>query len=82
MSDYESNLERYDDCLRAFVQGARAIERGDLGAGLDGLDAALTGLIRLLEDAGHIPKNRRPRRLPRRSRPTAPSKLPIPEKTP
>ena len=63
MSDYESNLAEFDHCLRAFVRGKRAMDRGDLGAGLDWLHAALVGLIGLLEDAGHIPKNRRPRRL-------------------
>ena len=68
MSDYESNLEKYDVCLRAFVRGERALERGDLGAGLDWIHAALTGLIHLVEDTGHIPKNRRPRRLPAQTR--------------
>ena len=65
MSDYESNLAEFDHCLRAFVRGEKAMERGDLGAGLDWMHAALTGLIRLMEDAGQIPKNRRPRRLSR-----------------
>jgi len=64
MSDYESRLERYDDCFRAFIKGERAIERGDFAAGLDWMHAALTGLVRLCEDTGKIPKNRRPRRLP------------------
>ena len=67
MPDYESNLDRYDDCLRAFIRAEKAMDRGDLGAGLDWMLAALTGLIGLAEDAGHIPKNRRLRRLPVRS---------------
>jgi hypothetical protein len=67
MSDYESNPARYDDCLRAFVRGERAMDPGDLGAGLDWIHTALTGLIRFSEDTSHIPKNRRPRRLSMRA---------------
>ena len=67
MSDYESNLDKFDDCLRAFIRAEKAIDRGDFAAGLDWMLAALTGLIGLAEHAGHIPKYRRPRRLSARS---------------
>jgi hypothetical protein len=55
--------EKYHVCLRAFARSEKAIERGDLGAGLDWMQAAISDLIRVAEDEGQISRQRRPRRL-------------------
>lgn len=58
-----SNFEKLNTCVRALDKSEKALKRGDLGATFDWLQAAIAGLIRLAEDTGHIPKNRRQRRL-------------------
>jgi hypothetical protein len=63
-----SDLEKLNTCMRALDKSEKALKRGDLGATFDWLQATLGSLIRLAEDTGHIPKNRRPRRLPAQSR--------------